>query len=485
MKLDARASAAGVRLVAHEVLGSTNAEALALRGKASAARSGSSADRQTAGRGRRGRAWISQPGNLYASLLLTAAGAGRSTGRSFRSSRRSRSHDAVVEVAPDLKPRLAIKWPNDLVLAGAKFAGILIEGESGGASPSASASIAQATPPAWTIPRPISPPPARRFRRPRLFGALSVKMLGRHRAMERRGGLFDHPHGLARARGRAGRRRARAACRSRAHRPLRGDRPRRQPGAAPARRQDHDHHRGRRVHVAGAVLRQGELIGIHDGAPVRRTCFRAARRGRRDRHESRDLRLRRRAPAAMDRGRSRRGLRRRRAARRRPDPAGHPLSGGAAPQHPRHRAHPRARGSFRRGARSLAAAQAPGLCHAVYRGAAASQARERARRARNPGEHRAARRPVHARPVRHRTRVHGAFDPGIERPHHPHAARRRAAYRRLEDRSDAGHRPADRRSEAARAGRRGLSCADRRFHQCGARGPLAVGNAMLQNASPN
>src|ERR1700716_4402149 len=73
MKLDARASAAGVRLAAHEVLGATNAEAWSL------ARQGGSgplwvvADRQTAGRGRRGRTWISQPGNLYASLLLTAS----------------------------------------------------------------------------------------------------------------------------------------------------------------------------------------------------------------------------------------------------------------------------------------------------------------------------------------------------------------------------------------------------------------------------
>ncbi len=72
MQLDPTAAAAGVRLIAHDTLGSTNAEALALgaRGRARAAL-GHGASSQTAGRGRRGRTWVSEPGNLYASLLLT------------------------------------------------------------------------------------------------------------------------------------------------------------------------------------------------------------------------------------------------------------------------------------------------------------------------------------------------------------------------------------------------------------------------------
>ena len=73
MQLHPDADAAGVRLIAYDTLGSTNAEALA---RARAGERGPlwiTAARQTAGRGRRGNVWVSEPGNLYASLLLTDA----------------------------------------------------------------------------------------------------------------------------------------------------------------------------------------------------------------------------------------------------------------------------------------------------------------------------------------------------------------------------------------------------------------------------
>jgi BirA family biotin operon repressor/biotin-[acetyl-CoA-carboxylase] ligase len=129
MRLDPRASAAGVRLVAHAVLGSTNTEALSLANQGERGPVWVTAERQTAGRGRRGRRWISQPGNLYASLLLTEpAPAEHWPQLSFVAA--LAIHDAVVAIATDLAPRVAIKWPNDLLLDGAKFAGILIEGQA-------------------------------------------------------------------------------------------------------------------------------------------------------------------------------------------------------------------------------------------------------------------------------------------------------------------------------------------------------------------
>lgn len=129
MELHRSAAAAGVRLLAREIVGSTNTEALE---QARAGERGPfwiTAREQTAGRGRRGRAWRSPPGNLYASLLLTRpCSAARAPELSFVAG--LALHDALAELGPGLGRRLELKWPNDVLLDGGKLAGILVEGET-------------------------------------------------------------------------------------------------------------------------------------------------------------------------------------------------------------------------------------------------------------------------------------------------------------------------------------------------------------------
>src|SRR5262249_37298534 len=179
MKLEPRATAAGGRPLPPGGLGPAQPQGLGLARQGERGPLWVTAERQSAGRGRRGRAWISPPGNLYASLLLTGpAAAERWPQLSFVAA--LAIHDAVVDVAADLKPRLAIKWPNDLLLAGAKFAGILIEGEGDVNAVAVGIGINCARHPADTdfpatdlaaAGASVSPAP--------LFSALSIKMLGR------------------------------------------------------------------------------------------------------------------------------------------------------------------------------------------------------------------------------------------------------------------------------------------------------------------
>ena len=179
MKLGPRATASGVRHVAHEVLGSTNAEALHLARQGEHGPLWITADRQTAGRGRRGRAWISLPSNLHASFLLTQPAAAEHWPQlSFVAA--LAIHDAVVAVADHLKPLLAIKWPNDVLLAGAKLAGILIEAESGTSAVAVGIGVNCAFHPADTdFPTTDLAAAGAAVAPAVLFGALSVKMLGR------------------------------------------------------------------------------------------------------------------------------------------------------------------------------------------------------------------------------------------------------------------------------------------------------------------
>jgi BirA family biotin operon repressor/biotin-[acetyl-CoA-carboxylase] ligase len=127
MQLHPRAVAAGVRLFAHEVLDSTSTEALRLARAGERGPFWVTARSQTAGRGRRGRVWVSQSGNLYASLLLEAPSPSLCAAQlSFVPA--LAVHDAVCDLT-GLDARLKLKWPNDLLCDGSKVGGILIEGE--------------------------------------------------------------------------------------------------------------------------------------------------------------------------------------------------------------------------------------------------------------------------------------------------------------------------------------------------------------------
>jgi len=120
---------AGVRHKSYGMLGSTNAEALALACAGERGPLWISARTQTAGRGRRGSQWVSPAGNLHATLLLTEPSPpAQAPQLSFVAA--LAVHDAIAACAPQLGPGLKVKWPNDLLVDKAKVAGILIEGES-------------------------------------------------------------------------------------------------------------------------------------------------------------------------------------------------------------------------------------------------------------------------------------------------------------------------------------------------------------------
>jgi BirA family transcriptional regulator, biotin operon repressor / biotin---[acetyl-CoA-carboxylase] ligase len=106
--------------------GSTNADAL------NAARAGISghhwftAGRQLSGKGRHGRVWVSEPGNLYASaLLIDPADAARISTLPFVAA--LALHAALSGIDGMGRQELRLKWPNDVLVNGSKVSGILLE----------------------------------------------------------------------------------------------------------------------------------------------------------------------------------------------------------------------------------------------------------------------------------------------------------------------------------------------------------------------
>ena len=80
---------------------------------------------QTAGRGRGGRVWKAPAGNMAAALILPVAEpVERGALRSFVAAIALR--DVLSRLVP-ADVRIALKWPNDVLLNGGKVAGILLE----------------------------------------------------------------------------------------------------------------------------------------------------------------------------------------------------------------------------------------------------------------------------------------------------------------------------------------------------------------------
>jgi len=86
------------------------------------------AERQSAGRGRLGRRWQSEPGNLTFSLILRPSMKPDRLG--LLSLYASLAVAQAVEASTGLQP--ICKWPNDLLLGSKKFCGILSEGQFAG-----------------------------------------------------------------------------------------------------------------------------------------------------------------------------------------------------------------------------------------------------------------------------------------------------------------------------------------------------------------
>jgi BirA family biotin operon repressor/biotin-[acetyl-CoA-carboxylase] ligase len=110
-----------IRIV--EETGSTNADMLALAAAGASEGAWLRAERQTAGKGRQGRAWESPVGNFYGSTLV----------RMRPTDPPAPTLALVTVVALEEAVRVflptgaTIKWPNDLLIDGAKLSGVLLE----------------------------------------------------------------------------------------------------------------------------------------------------------------------------------------------------------------------------------------------------------------------------------------------------------------------------------------------------------------------
>ena len=127
----------GRRIELHEHLDSTNRTAVALAQAGAEHGTLVLADAQSAGRGRMARPWFSPPGvNLYGSLIVRTKMSAERTAEwlSWLPLMTALAAAEAIEIVGSA--RIAVKWPNDLLINERKVGGILCEsGTSAGSGP--------------------------------------------------------------------------------------------------------------------------------------------------------------------------------------------------------------------------------------------------------------------------------------------------------------------------------------------------------------
>jgi len=135
--LGSRAISAGYRLAAFDQVGSTNTEAMARARNGDRGSIWFVTSEQTAGKGRRQRAWIAPRGNLASSVLeivdvppATAATLGFAAGLSIASALQQVGVEANLRRAGADPLKFLLKWPNDVLVEKQKLVGISLEAEA-------------------------------------------------------------------------------------------------------------------------------------------------------------------------------------------------------------------------------------------------------------------------------------------------------------------------------------------------------------------
>ena len=135
--LGSRAASAGYRLFAFDKAGSTNAEAMSRAREGERGPAWFVTTEQTAGRGRRQRAWIAPRGNLASSVLevmdvspAVAATMGFAFGLAHEAALQRISIEANLRLVGSDQLKYLLKWPNDILVRGHKLCGLLVEAEA-------------------------------------------------------------------------------------------------------------------------------------------------------------------------------------------------------------------------------------------------------------------------------------------------------------------------------------------------------------------